>query len=118
MLWDLHGDDQYQRVHPSYLRGMAGYLLVIDGTRIESVEVAERMHALASEHVGEVPFICLVNKSDLVDDWDIPADEMSNLESRGWEIRTTSAKTGEAVEESFSWIAGACLRSNTDPSEH
>ena len=33
MLWDLHGDDEFQRMRVSYLRGAAGYLLVCDGTR-------------------------------------------------------------------------------------
>jgi len=33
MIWDLAGDDDYQRLQTSYLRGTSGYLLVADGTR-------------------------------------------------------------------------------------
>ena len=31
MLWDIYGQDDYQTVQPSQLRGMSGYLLVVDG---------------------------------------------------------------------------------------
>ena len=33
MIWDLAGDDDFQRLQISYLRGTSGYLLVADGTR-------------------------------------------------------------------------------------
>ena len=33
MLWDLAGDDDFQRLQTSYLRGTSGFLLVADGTR-------------------------------------------------------------------------------------
>ena len=33
VLWDIHGEDVYQKIRMSYLRGMSGYLLVADGTR-------------------------------------------------------------------------------------
>ena len=32
VLWDIHGEDVYQKIRMSYLRGMSGYLLVADGT--------------------------------------------------------------------------------------
>ena len=37
LLWDLHGDDEFQEVRDSYLRGAAGFLLVADGTRAECI---------------------------------------------------------------------------------
>src|SRR6187200_563405 len=33
MLWDLYGQDDFQTVQASQLRGMSGFLLVVDGTR-------------------------------------------------------------------------------------
>ena len=56
LLWDLHGDDEFQRVRASYLRGMSGYLLVADGTRAESLHVALDLQQLAKDTVGDVPF--------------------------------------------------------------
>ena len=31
VLWDIYGEDEFQTVRPSYLRGASGYLLVADG---------------------------------------------------------------------------------------
>src|ERR1700675_4666549 len=33
VLWDLYGEDEFQKMRMSYLRGASGYLLVADGTR-------------------------------------------------------------------------------------
>jgi small GTP-binding protein len=35
VIWDLAGDDDFQRLQISYLRGTSGYLLVADGTRAQ-----------------------------------------------------------------------------------
>ncbi len=42
MLWDIAGQDDFQTVQPSQLRGMAGYLLVADGTRRATLEMVTR----------------------------------------------------------------------------
>lgn len=115
LLWDLHGDDEFQRVRPSYLRGMSGYFLVIDGTRSETVDVAEDLHALAQQTVGDVPFIALINKSDLVSEWDIEEDRVARLVADGWTIHKTSAKTGRLVNESFETLARRMLAADYPP---
>lgn len=105
ILWDLHGDDEYQRVRTSYLRGMAGYVLVVDGTRAESLSVAIELHELARQTVGDIPFLLLINKSDLADDWEVDMEKLAELESAGWTVHQTSAKTGKLVNESFQLLA-------------
>ena len=30
ILWDLYGEDEFQKVRLSYLRGSSGYLLIVD----------------------------------------------------------------------------------------
>ena len=109
LLWDLHGDDEYQRVRASYLRGMSGYLLVADGTRGETLEIAEQLQRLATETVGDVPFLLLVNKSDLSSDWEIDEKRLEELADSGWTIHKTSAKTGQFVNKSFELVAEAIL---------
>jgi small GTP-binding protein len=32
LLWDIYGEDDFQKLRMSYLRGASGYLLVVDGT--------------------------------------------------------------------------------------
>ena len=109
LLWDLHGDDEFQRVRASYLRGMSGYLLVADGTRPDSLKVAAELHQLARETAGELPFILLVNKLDLKAEWEIQDTALAELREQGWTVHLTSAKTGELVNESFEILAREML---------
>ena len=105
LLWDLHGDDEFQRVRASYLRGMAGYILVVDGTRPDTLRVARELQQLAEDTVGDVPFLVFVNKCDLTDSWALEERELSALESKDWIVQQTSAKTGRRVNESFRLLA-------------
>ena len=40
ILWDIHGEDEFQKVRMSYMRGASGYFLVVDGTRRYTLEQA------------------------------------------------------------------------------
>jgi len=40
VLWDIYGEDAFQKLQMSYLRGMSGYFMVADGTRRQTVDVA------------------------------------------------------------------------------
>jgi hypothetical protein len=93
-------------VRVSYLRGAAGYLLVVDGTRPETLDTAVSIQARITAEVGSVPFFVLLNKSDLVEDWALAPERIEALEAAGWTFRRTSAKTGLAVEETFNELAG------------
>jgi small GTP-binding protein len=109
VLWDIHGEDVYQKIHMSYLRGMSGYLLVIDGTRRQTLEDALALNQRVMQEVGKVPAILVLNKSDLVDRWEIDSTRESELSAAGWIILRTSAKTGASVEQLFSQLAAATL---------
>jgi small GTP-binding protein len=109
VLWDIHGEDVYQKIHMSYLRGMSGYLLVIDGTRRQTLEDALALNQRVTEEVGKVPAILVLNKSDLVEKWEIDSARESELAAAGWIILRTSAKTGASVEQPFSQLAAATL---------
>jgi small GTP-binding protein len=104
VLWDIYGDDEFQRVRMSYLRGASGYLLVVDPTRKATLETAIALQDSAEKTIGRVPFILVLNKADLIDQWDI--DEHA-LDDRNWTIIRTSAKTGAGVEEAFLALARA-----------
>ncbi len=105
MVWDIHGQDDFQEVRQSYLRGMAGFLLVVDGTRPETLSTARELHKLAADAVGQVPFVLLVNKRDLSSHWQVDADRLAQLVDASWDVKLTSAKTGENVEEAFLLLA-------------
>ncbi|MGD9850465.1 MAG: Rab family GTPase [Nitrospirales bacterium] len=112
VLWDLYGDDDYQKVRASYLRGSSGYILVIDGTRKETVDVAIRLHELAGATLGPVPFVLLLNKHDLVEEWVVEDPMVSDLRQKACLVSTVSAKTGEGVEAAFAALAEVMLNSS------
>ena len=101
VLWDIHGDDAFQKVQISYLRGMSGYLLVADGTRRHTLDEALALAARTAETVGKIPAILALNKCDLAAQWEIDADREAKLATDGWTIFRTSAKTGESVEQAY-----------------
>lgn len=105
MLWDLQGEDEFQSLQVSYLRGSSGYFLVADGTREWTLEKAQELKDKVEESVGKVPFILLVNKSDLPESWEIEESKLSAMVDSGWSIIKTSAKTGQGVEEAFTKLA-------------
>ncbi|HEU5236249.1 MAG TPA: Rab family GTPase [Pyrinomonadaceae bacterium] len=105
VLWDIEGSQTANDLRKSYLRGAAGYLLVIDGTRQETLSEALELHRRVTETIGVVPFLLLMNKADLTSEWSISEGETSNLRNRGWEVMKTSAKTGFGVEDAFRLLA-------------
>ena len=105
ILWDIAGEDAVSAVRVSYLRGAAGYLLVIDGTRPETLDTAVSIQARVDAEVGSVPFVALLNKADLEEDWTLAPGRIEQLESAVWNFRRTSAKTGVGVEETFQELA-------------
>ncbi|MET0541450.1 MAG: Rab family GTPase [Variovorax sp.] len=105
ILWDIAGEDAVAAVRVSYLRGAAGYLLVVDGTRPETLDTAESIQSRITAELGAVPFYALLNKADLVEDWALDPERVAALEASGWTFRRTSAKTGDNVEETFSDLA-------------
>jgi small GTP-binding protein len=102
ILWDIHGEDELQKINMSYVRGAAGYLLVIDGTRPATLEMALQVHESAQRLIGPVPVVITLNKADLASRWAIDEGRLAPL---GYPIVKTSAKTGEEVEATFLRLA-------------
>jgi small GTP-binding protein len=109
VIWDLYGEDEFQTLRLSYLRGASGYLLVVDGTRRKTLETAMSLQDRAERALGRVPFILAVNKADLANDWDIDDSMLAQLARSGWQVLKTSAKTGADVEHAFATLARAML---------
>jgi len=109
LLWDIHGEDDFQKVRTSYLRGASGYFLVVDGTREETLDTAYVLQQRTEEAIGKVPFLLLLNKADMTDDWEIGQPSLDELSRRNWQVLKTSAKTGEMVEEAFFTLTAKAL---------
>jgi small GTP-binding protein len=109
VLWDLSGEDEFQSIQPAYLSGAAGYLLVVDGTRRQTLDTAISLQERAHKTLGDVPFLVVMNKADLQSSWDLDTQTLQALEQRGWRVAHTSAKTGEGVDATFQLLADAIL---------
>jgi small GTP-binding protein len=110
MLWDLYGEDEYQKIRMSYLRGASGYLLVADGTRPATLDTALAIQEEAEKNYGPTPYVIALNKCDLTAEWEIPSDREADIgkRARGAVVRT-SARTGEGVELAFDSLAKAMI---------
>jgi small GTP-binding protein len=105
ILWDIEGVDIYNTLKTSYLRGASGYFLVADGTRRETFADAIALQARVEETVGTVPYLILLNKSDLTESWELSHADLRSLEEAGIVAISTSAKTGDGVELAFLTLA-------------
>lgn len=105
MLWDLAGEDEFQKVRTSYLRGSSGFFFVVDGTRRETLDRARSIRATASDSVGDVPAVIAINKVDLTHMWALEDDDIDALTEEGWKVFKTSAKDGTQVDNAFRWLA-------------
>jgi small GTP-binding protein len=105
ILWDIAGEDDISALRMSYLRGSAGFVLVADGTRPATLDVALSLRRRVEADSGPLPFVLLLNKNDLKDEWVIPEGEVEGLRQNGWWARSSSARTGEGVEDAFKDLA-------------
>ena len=110
MLWDIAGEDVLTTVRPSQLRGAAGYILVVDGLRRATYETALDLQRRVGVALGPVPFLCVLNKNDLRDRWEVTEADVEALRQRGWRVLYGSAKNGEGVEDLFRELTAAILQ--------
>ncbi|RKZ92857.1 MAG: GTP-binding protein [Candidatus Parabeggiatoa sp. nov. 1] len=109
ILWDIAGNDNLTTATASYLRGAAGFLLVVDGTRRPTWDSALNLQKAVTEKIGDKPFIILLNKADLREQWEIDESLINEKKQQGWKLLSTSAKTGMNVEETFVELATQLL---------
>ncbi len=109
LLWDLYGEDEFQRLQTSYLRGSAGLLVVADGMRPATVDKALELRDRAFTALGPLPYLLILNKCDLMAEWEVKPDRIEALRAQGTPLLFASAKTGEGVESAFTTLASRLL---------
>jgi small GTP-binding protein len=106
MLWDLAGEDDLAQLKVSHLRGASGYILVADGCRATSLDKAIELQQRIADQLGPLPFVLVLNKSDLRDRWEVGA---AAIAEHDWPTFEASAKAGSGVEEMFLALAGKLM---------
>ena len=105
VIWDVAGTERFGALEFSYLRGAAGCLLVADGTRGRTVQSALQLKQQVEERYGDLPFVFMLNKTDLRDSWEIKSDYLEELGNNFPDLFLTSAKTGQDVEAAIEKLA-------------
>jgi len=101
VIWDIAGRNRFGNIEFTYLRGSASYLLVVDGTRKSTLTTALELRDSIEERYGEIPYVILINKADLVEEWEVTQEEIAELKDKGHKIFITSAKSGDNIENAF-----------------
>jgi small GTP-binding protein len=109
IIWDLSGEDEFQSVQPAYVSGSAGYLLVVDGTRCETVDTGLALEARVRQAAGNVPFVVVVNKADRVGSWEVRSADLEPLRRRASGVVETSARSGIGVSAAFELLVDEIL---------
>lgn len=101
MLWDIAGESTALKIPQKYLSGAHGVLYVFDLSRKETYEHIQNDLFEVNKSLDDNACVILANKADLVED-----DFVKELkDSLGVGFKTTSAKTGDNVEEAFLELA-------------
>lgn len=100
LIWDMHGETEGLDVPANYLSGAAAAIVVVDSTRLETVDIARGLGERFSESSPDAKVTYVANKADLEGDPEALAEKLA-----GVDVHPTSAKSGEGVEELFVIIA-------------
>jgi small GTP-binding protein len=115
LLWDIEGRTKDQEIPASYLKGAHAVFYVADGTRRETLDQLFGLRDQARSAAGEVPSIVALNKHDLKDQWVVTPADTAKLITNGFHVLTTSAKSGEGVEDAFRSLATATMTAAPNP---
>ena len=103
MVWDLVGQGGFQSVQQKAYQGTNGAILVGDLSRPHSFEKLQHFADALRQEAPAARLLFLANKGDLVSELSSDISEMLDELVRKYdtEYLSTSAKTGEGVEEAF-----------------
>jgi len=116
MIWDILGQEGFDRVKKTAYQGAEGALIVCDLTRSETVHHVRNWVRHFREVINDAPMIILGNKYDLVDREHPGIYLLEDIAKElGLQHYLTSAKSGDNVDESFYLIAETLYLSMSKP---
>lgn len=108
LIWDLEGHTKFKAIAPSYLQGAGGAIIAADVTRQETIDnMQERLELFLSVNPKGIAIFAL-NKADLIEQEKVQL-LLKNVKEKKLDrviaTYSTSAKTGENVDEMFHLIS-------------
>lgn len=100
LIWDLLGQ-KMMRISNIYFQGSSAAIFVADLTRIGTLEAFPKWYENFTASRAEKPTMILLNKKDLKPEYDVEYARKFVSDFGDFELMTTSAKTGENVNEAF-----------------
>jgi len=112
VIWDVAGADEFGPKEIAYLRGASGFIYVADGTRPDTLTAIEHLHSQIAGKYGATPFVLLINKRDLINDWTVSDEYLDAVSKSYGNVYRTSAKTGDDVEQAITRLAELIIDSD------
>ena len=116
MIWDLAGQNQFQRLWPDYLTDSRAGIIAYDLTNRESFENVRKWYDIINGvAIPNIILILVGNKVDLIDERKVSIEEgMGLAKELGVYYMETSAKTNENIGELFEWVALQIINTNIE----
>ena len=100
--WNIKGDKFFE-LHLKFEELYNDSLIKID-------EIAERILERINAAFEQVPFVLLLNKADLVSDWEVSDQEIDSLSQQAIATYKTSGLSGDFVDEAFECLVKVMRR--------
>ncbi len=124
VVWDVEGTDPgdggesaARSRMKAYLQGANGVLLVADGTRASTVDAAREILGDFTNKNPDIPVLLMLNKHDLSDEWQVDPQQLEDFPGLSQSF-TTSALSGEQVEDTFICMAQLLMRKDGSSEGH
>jgi small GTP-binding protein len=103
MIWDILGQKDYKSIQARSFKGADGVILVADFTREETLgSLEEYWLAVIANRIPSLQMVFVANKSDLKEEAQFTIKDLQKMAAKyNSEFFSSSAKTGENVEELF-----------------
>ncbi len=115
-IWDFAGEKKFRMLFPSYISGASGAFLLYDITNKASFEdIQEWLDVIYSVTSPPKTIILLESKADLEDERQVTKEDVLEKFSKYKfhdEILSTSAKTGQNVEEAFHLLGNEIIKNS------
>jgi len=113
-IWDFGGQDRFRYMLPNYVVGALGSLLMVDLTRLMTLDSVEEWVEILRKNNPRLPIIFIGTKNDLTDEIQVDDDYAMEFVKKHnfFDFVKTSSKSGENVEKCFEILAKKIIELN------